>query len=177
MNTALCVCLSVSLYQTFDLCQHVSGACPVRVPPRPAAPTHWHSEDTDEVIEAQQRAHDLLVALHDDVNPGADALVHELWTGTRQEKGRRVCRAPRSRPPPLTGRMTPSPPSSGLPIAAQGPDEDQGGTERLPLEGSRTQALPASPAAQRALLPPLALSPGPRGQSEHLSSGSPRSPP
>lgn len=35
-------------------------------------------EHVDKVIEAQQCAHYLLVILHDDVDAGADALVHQL---------------------------------------------------------------------------------------------------
>lgn len=33
---------------------------------------------TDEIIEAEQCAHNLLVRLHDDVNPGADTLVDQF---------------------------------------------------------------------------------------------------
>lgn len=32
----------------------------------------------DEVIKSQKGPHDLLIVLHDDVNPRADALVHEF---------------------------------------------------------------------------------------------------
>ena len=45
--------------------------------------THTHSEDcldkdTDKVVETKQRTHDLLVVLHDDVNPRPDALVDQF---------------------------------------------------------------------------------------------------
>lgn len=33
----------------------------------------------DEVVEAEEGPHDLLVVLHYDVNPRADRLVHQLW--------------------------------------------------------------------------------------------------
>ena len=36
------------------------------------------SEDTDEIVKAQERAHYLLVRLHDDVDSGAYAFVHKL---------------------------------------------------------------------------------------------------
>lgn len=42
---------------------------------------HILQHHVHEVIEAEQRPNDLLVALHDDVNAGADALVHQLCVG------------------------------------------------------------------------------------------------
>ena len=35
----------------------------------------------DEVVEAEEGAHDLLVVLHDDVDARADRLVHQFWRG------------------------------------------------------------------------------------------------
>ena len=43
------------------------------------ADTAVNSYHVDEVVEAEEGAHDLLVVLHDDVNAGPDGLIHQLW--------------------------------------------------------------------------------------------------
>lgn len=43
------------------------------------------AKDTDKIIEAQQGPHYFFVCLHDDVNPGADTFIHQLWNQDRSE--------------------------------------------------------------------------------------------
>lgn len=36
-------------------------------------------KDTDKVVEPEQSSHNLFIVLHDDVNPRANAFIHQLW--------------------------------------------------------------------------------------------------
>lgn len=38
-----------------------------------------HLKDTDKVVEPKQSSHNLFIILHDDVNPRANAFIHQLW--------------------------------------------------------------------------------------------------
>lgn len=44
------------------------------------------AKDTDKIIEAQQGSYYFFVCLHDDVNPGADTFIHQLWNQHRSEQ-------------------------------------------------------------------------------------------
>ena len=52
-----------------------------------------HVKDTNEVVESQQRAHYLLVRLHDDVNTWANTFVHQFYTYITISNSRYSCSA------------------------------------------------------------------------------------